>query len=512
LRSQQAARNGRAAQETLKLLQVCLSNHRERGYPATLDACADLSPRTTRSSGYRFEYLPAAPGADGRVGAYLLCAQPLSFRATGFETVVADSTGVTWEGRAMEEATVQDPPTCASVLGAERAIAWCAFSFAAHDPARAYPRRLADIAGCVSDRRKLASIGPDRLTDGDGESYAYLASVPKGMGSDSRFRIYRLGRSAGKARWSDDTLGLSQTKAPASGPVLNRLPGLEGPGQWFLACNEGRAEDCFAAGVEWQSYARQSEGSQSASAARSMREKAIKAFTRGCELNEMRSCNWLASEFESGKDVARDLPRSVALHERACTLGDALGCSSAAGMLERNDTARAVALYVRACDLDDPGACFVAARLLAAGEGMVADRERALALFSRACNDGMAPACSRAASLSPTEAEAFRHRACVLGAEEECQADRDPGAHLLHWELEADSDGYGHRVAARTLTVSRWRTRPSKAMTVHRNRTRTSCERGRGPGDSLSQSPCSTGVTFLEPRSDTRSNMSRLLP
>jgi TPR repeat protein len=237
------------------------------------------------------------------------------------------------------------------------------------------------------------------------------------MGGAARFRIYRLGPSAGQAHWSDAALEHSHAKAPVSFTGLGHRHDLDVPAQLSLNCSSGVAEDCFAAGVVWQSNARQSEGGRGAPAATSMRKEAIDAFTRGCELSEMRSCSWLASELEWGKHAGRDLPRSLALHEKACTLGYAPGCNSAARMVERSDTDRAVTLYVRACDLDDPDGCFVAARLLAAGEGVVADTDRALALFSRACDDGMAPACLRAASLSPTEADEFKRRACVLGGD-----------------------------------------------------------------------------------------------
>ena len=58
-RSIQAASNGSAARETMKLLQSCLSQYRESGFPERIDACSDMAARMTESSGYRFEYLPA---------------------------------------------------------------------------------------------------------------------------------------------------------------------------------------------------------------------------------------------------------------------------------------------------------------------------------------------------------------------------------------------------------------------------------------------------------------------
>lgn len=453
-RSEQAVSNSRAAQETVKMLQGCLWQYRESGYPARLDACSDMAARMTESSGYRFDYLSAVPGNGGRIGAYMLCAQPLSFRATGFGTVVADSTS-TYAPGVVVEATLENPPTCASVLGAERVIAWCAYAYAARDPSRGYPRRLADIAACVNEQRKVTEIGADRLTDKE-ETYAYLADAPDASDRIARFRIYRLGLAGGSALWIDDQLKLSEKKRPGIDMVIDGLPDLAVPERFAPGCNEGRGEDCFVAGYEWQRKARQSGGDDRAPMAVTMREAALKAFSHGCELNEARSCSSLAFEYESGNDTARDVVRAADLYEKACTFGYALGCSRAGEMYESGrkahvqtlqspspprpskpdllrDVARAVAFFGRACELDDRDACFIAGRLLAAGEGIVPDREKALAFFARACNDGMALACSRAANLAPNEEKEFRHRACVLGGADECRQgslESAQGAHL----------------------------------------------------------------------------------
>lgn len=442
--SAQAERNDRAAQETVKQLQACMATHRERGYPANLDACPDVVARTGDASGYRFEYRPALADADGRRGAYLICAQPLRFRATGFNVVVADSLNTYGAGVA-ELSTPHAPPTCASVLGIERAIAWCAYEHAAREPGKGYPQRLADIAPCVSARRKLREIGDDRLKTGEGGSYAYLAEAPDAGGRITRYRIYRLDGPGGRAIWLDELFRESKNKAEKSGPVVEGLPAEAVPEQYAPGCTAGRGEDCFLTGHELQRKAHQTRAKETESPAAELYVAAAKVLERGCELDHGRSCGWFGNEVTRGVHAARDVVRAAMLYEKGCTLGDRISCRNAAEMYQTGrkarpemlnppppppvpqpdlprDMARAIALYERACALDERESCFIAARLLAEGEGIAPDREKALALFSQICDEGMAPACTRAAALAPGREPTYLRRACVLGGTEACAA------------------------------------------------------------------------------------------
>ena len=440
-RSAQAAANSHAAHETVQMLQRCLSHYRASGYPASIDACTDASARMSRSSGYQFDYLPSLPGSNGLIGAYLLRARPISFRATGFDSVVADSVGSPAAGAASVAASGPSPDSI-SLSGAERAVLWCAYAAAAQDPSRGYPHRLLAIAPCVAEQRPAAEMGGDRLND-DGKTYIYLSDAPDAGGRTGRFRIYRPGLTDGGALWIDDQMKPSGKKRPVSGPIIAGLPDLAVPERFAPGCTAGRGDDCFVAGQEWQRKARQAGGDERGPQTAPMREAAIKAFERGCELNNGPSCSSLASERELGNDAPRDVMSAALLYEKACSLGYALGCRRAGEMYESGrkahvqtlqsprppkpsrpdlprDAARAVADFGRACELDDLDACFIAGRLLAAGEGIAADREGALAFFARACDDGMALACSRAADLSPQEEGEFRRRACAFGDTSAC--------------------------------------------------------------------------------------------
>lgn len=437
-RSAQAVRNSRLAQETVKLLQGCLAAHKDTGYPATLPPCPAVTARMDASGGYRFDYLPALPDG-GRSGAYLICAHPLSFRSSGFEIVVADATGFYDIGRA-EQATPDRPPTCASVLGVERAMALCAYDYAARNPAKGYPARLAEIGPCVSEQRTLLEHGTDRLTTEQRESYAYVGDAADATGRINRFRAYRLHGPGDRALWIDDQL---HTNDYLFRREADRRPAVAAPENFEPGCSEGRAADCYLAGEEWVRKAHQAGHNPHDEAAQPLYATAIKAYERGCELGDARSCSSMASEIQHGIGAERDVAAAAQLFEKACALGYGLGCRYAAEMYESGRQARlqtlkpqpvpatpkadvpknvprAVEYHGRACELGDPEACYIAARLLAAGEGIEADRAKSLTLFSRSCRDGMVLACTDAAALGGDQAADFQRRACALSDKVEC--------------------------------------------------------------------------------------------
>ena len=442
--AEQAERNDRAAQETVKMLQGCLTAYREGGYPARLDGCPEAVARTGEGSGYRFEYLPALADAPGRRGAYLICARPRYFRTTGFNVIVADGLGMFLAGVGAES-TPANPPTCASVLGIERAIAWCAYESAGREPGKGYPARLRDIAPCLSERRAVPQIGEDRLKTEDGQAYAYLAEAPDASGRITRYRIYRLDAPGGAPVWMDELFHESKVRAEKAGPVVEGLPAKAVPERFEPGCAAARGEDCFLAGHEWQRKAYQEGGKETDSPAAQLNHAAVLAFERGCALGHGRSCVWLGHEVERGVHAERDVVRAASLLEKGCTLGEGSGCRDAADMLETGrkarpemlnppppppvpkpdlprDRVRAIALYERACEIGERDSCFIAARLLAAGEGMAPDRDKALALFVQMCDDGMALACTRAAALAPGREADYLRRACVLGGADDCVA------------------------------------------------------------------------------------------
>jgi TPR repeat protein len=442
-RSALAARNDSAVHATMEALRECLAERSERGYPAKLEECPDIAPRTSSASGFRFEYLHALPRADGRIGASFICARPMEFRVTGHSTLVVDASGTYRSDTSLTP--LDAPPTCASVLDIERAIAFCAYERAAREPAKGYPERLADIAPCVSESRARAEIGADQVTSDERRRYVYLAETPDAGGRIWRFRIYRLDLPGGSALWIDDEFRESKRRISQGGPVIEGLAAAAAPERFAPGCAQSRAADCFATGYEWDRKAHQARGPGQDLAMAPMREAAQSAFGRGCELSDARSCAWLASALARSPGADRDVVRIAALYERACALGWADGCRNAADMYQRGrkarvqtlerrppiaapkpdlaaDPTRALALYHRGCELDNHDACFIAARLLAAGEGVEADRKRAFMLFDQLCERAWAEACSRAAGLVPGHEKDYLRRACAFGESKACEA------------------------------------------------------------------------------------------
>lgn len=122
-----------------------------------------------------------------------------------------------------------------------------------------------------------------------------------------------------------------------------------------------------------------------------------------CDRGVALACRLAAERLERGGDgVLHDPSRAVTLHERACDLRDALGCTTAArlrgrGVGVRVDRARQIELLARACSLGEGPACATAARALAKGEpdkGVVQDPSRAKTLWERACVAGVEEACA----------------------------------------------------------------------------------------------------------------------
>jgi hypothetical protein len=437
---EQSMRNHQVAQATLKALRACLEAQREEGFPATLDACAAASAVPGDKSGYRFDYLPALPSKDGRIPAYFLCAVTREFRVEAF---VVDSTTDPAD-LALRHVDLKHEPTCASIQGVERAIAWCAYSQAARDPLRGYPRRLADIAQCVKAGRKLDQFASDSLIIGE-RTYSYLAGDADANGRTSDFRIHRRWRADGMAPWIDAALQSPPAKGKSRLEVFREsTPALAAPETFEPRCAAGEGAACYVAGEEWQRKAYQTSGNQREREPVAMRQAALQAYEKGCELGEPLACSALAGELERGNDTATDVVRAAQLYDKACAAGDGYGCHKGAELYEKGraahspslrqprpppdvkpdlpaDPPRAVALYARACELDELDACFMGARMLTEGQSVLRDVDKATGLLARACDARLAQACSPAAELAPGQALAFRQRACAFGLSSECR-------------------------------------------------------------------------------------------
>jgi hypothetical protein len=117
-----------------------------------------------------------------------------------------------------------------------------------------------------------------------------------------------------------------------------------------------------------------------------------------CDRGIAFACIELATRFERGAEVPRDLARAASLNERACDLREPSGCTAAARMFAAGigvppSRARQLDYLERACGLGDAIACNVPARAFATGNGVPRDERRAKALLERACLGGVETAC-----------------------------------------------------------------------------------------------------------------------
>lgn len=123
---------------------------------------------------------------------------------------------------------------------------------------------------------------------------------------------------------------------------------------------------------------------------------------RGCDGHDGEACDLLGAMSEQGRPpvVARSLETAYQYYGEACVFRWASGCFHAGSMVERGlgttrDARRAVMLYARACAMGDANGCSSAAMIYFRG-GSDVDRNPELAkmLFRRACDGGDKRSCA----------------------------------------------------------------------------------------------------------------------
>jgi TPR repeat protein len=141
--------------------------------------------------------------------------------------------------------------------------------------------------------------------------------------------------------------------------------------------------------------------------------KALQLYTRACELKDGSGCYGLASAYQYGRGVPKDIPRAFKLYEKGCDLEYGDACYELSAMFREGKSvpkngAKSQVLYDKACELDS---------ILC-----ILEFNETLIPLAEACNKGDAKACAAVGSfhlqgesyLKPDEAEAapFLERAC----------------------------------------------------------------------------------------------------
>ena len=152
------------------------------------------------------------------------------------------------------------------------------------------------------------------------------------------------------------------------------------------------------------------------------RTKALEILTMACKGGESSSCLNVALQ-------EKDAAKRASLLEKPCNLGSGTACSNLASLYESGtgvsrDLVAARRFYTKACDNLLWAACTRLATMHANGEGGPKDARQAAALYKRACDRGDKPAC--AAMSGSTVATASSPSACDAlagAAKATCQND-----------------------------------------------------------------------------------------
>ena len=132
--------------------------------------------------------------------------------------------------------------------------------------------------------------------------------------------------------------------------------------------------------------------------------RAVSLYRRGCEGGDVRSCVRLAALYRGSTDIPADLPAAADASSRACALGSFAECNNAGvAYLEGIGVARSAikgaSLIARACENDVAVACINLARHLLGATASERDPARAFALLERSCELGYAAGCADAAAM-----------------------------------------------------------------------------------------------------------------
>ncbi len=127
---------------------------------------------------------------------------------------------------------------------------------------------------------------------------------------------------------------------------------------------------------------------------------------RTCDGGDATSCRKLASLYEDGRGVPKNLGRAAQLYERACAGGKGLGCFRLGLMYDLGtafprDLGKAARLYQQACDLDDQFGCLNLGGFYEQGRSVPRDPARAAQLYQKACDLGNAMGCQKRGAEAP---------------------------------------------------------------------------------------------------------------
>ncbi len=141
------------------------------------------------------------------------------------------------------------------------------------------------------------------------------------------------------------------------------------------------------------------------------RRGAVGRFDRACRMGDGVGCLEAGLMFDQGIEGPADPAVALRFFRRACDASAAAGCSNLGlafhrGEVVPRDEPRAVRLYEKGCEGGDPGGCASLAYVLHYGIGVEQDPARARRLYETACAARHPGACENLAALLVSHPEA----------------------------------------------------------------------------------------------------------
>ena len=182
------------------------------------------------------------------------------------------------------------------------------------------------------------------------------------------------------------------------------------------SCDKGSAVDCFTlAGMQARGegmprdaskaeglYKKACNGNHAPACLEQSRlakpDEAVKLLDRACTLQSGEACGLLATRYQSGDGVEKNMTRAGEIHQKACDGGWGASCLALGAMLHDGrgvpkDVVKANALYAKACEANEPASCAALGFANRTGDGVAKDPAKAMALFHKACDKRSAVGC-----------------------------------------------------------------------------------------------------------------------
>jgi TPR repeat protein len=191
-------------------------------------------------------------------------------------------------------------------------------------------------------------------------------------------------------RYLNEACKLGETHACEWARMVKRSTGKNALSQVLKRCKAGKAKDCSEAGHRYWKGIRSTDKNL---------DMAIGYFDKACNLGDNLGCMALGVIYQRGE---RANPAKMERYlDKACKAGEAAACRELGkaymlGKAVRKNPRKAAPLLTNACDKNEAQGCMWLAMLYKNGMGVRRDRARAKKLLRKACNGGAKLACKYA--------------------------------------------------------------------------------------------------------------------